>query len=127
MNLVSILGICIIAAAIAVVLRGYRSEYALLISLTAGAVVLIMLIIGVSDKLLQIKNVASRYSTTSFFVVALKSLGICVITGFIADNCREAGQLSLANKAEFAGRCSIFILSLPMLVSLLEVAYGFIK
>lgn len=127
MNLVSILGICVIAAIFAVELKGHRSEYALLISLTAGAVVLIMLIVGVSDKLLEIKNIASKYSSTSFFVVALKSLGICVITGFIADTCREAGQISLASKAEFAGRCSIFILSLPMLSSLLEVAYGYIK
>ena len=127
MNITSVLGICIIASAVAVILKGYRSEYSLLISLTAGAVILIMLIIGVSDKLLEIKNIASEYSATPFFLVALKSLGICVITGFIADSCREAGQLALASKAEFAGRCAIFVLSVPMLLSLLETAYSFIK
>ncbi len=126
MNLVSILGICIIAAAVSVMLKRYSMEYSLLISLIAGAVVLVMLIHFISDKFREIENVALKYSAAPFFLVALKALGICLLTGFIADVCREAGQLSLASKAEFAGRCAIFILSVPMLLSLLNTAYEFI-
>ena len=126
MNLVSILGMCIIAAAVSVMLKRYSMEYSLLISLIAGAVVLIMLIRFITEKLHEIENVALKYSAAPFFLVALKALGICLLTGFIADVCREAGQLSLASKAEFAGRCAIFILSVPMLLSLLNTAYEFI-
>lgn len=126
MNLVSVLGICIIAAAVSVMLKRYSMEYSLLISLIAGAVVLIMLIRFIAEKLHEIENVALKYSAAPFFLVALKALGICLLTGFIADVCREAGQLSLASKAEFAGRCAIFIISVPMLLSLLNTAYEFI-
>ena len=126
MKLVSILGVCIIAAAVSVLLKRYNMEYSLLISLIAGAIILLMLLDGVSNKLLELQNVAAKYSAAPFFFVALKALGICVLTGFISDTCREAGQISLASKAEFAGRCAIFILSVPMLLSLLETAYEFI-
>ena len=115
MNIVQLLGICIISAAVAVLLKSYNPEYSLLIALISGAAILFMLISDVS-----------AFTASSFFIVALKSLGICIITGFIADSCRQAGQISLASKAELAGRCAIFILSVPMLLSLLETAYGFI-
>lgn len=126
MNIVQILGICVVSAAVAVLLKGYNSEYSLLISLISGTAILLMLISGVTEKLYEVRNAVSAFTASSLFIVALKSLGICVITGFIADSCRQAGQISLASKAELAGRCAIFVLSVPMLLSLLETAYGFI-
>ena len=126
MNIVQILGICVVSAAMAVLLKGYNSEYSLLISLISGTAILLMLISGVTEKLYEVRNAVSAFTASSLFIVALKSLGICVITGFIADSCRQAGQISLASKAELAGRCAIFVLSVPMLLSLLETAYGFI-
>ena len=126
MNIVQILGICVVSAAVAVLLKGYNSEYSLLISLVSGTAILLMLISGITEKLYEVRNAVSAFTASSLFIVALKSLGICVITGFIADSCRQAGHLSLASKAELAGRCAIFVLSVPMLLSLLETAYGFI-
>ena len=126
MNIVQILGICVVSAAVAVLLKGYNSEYSLLISLVSGTAILLMLISGITEKLYEVRNAVSAFTASSLFIVALKSLGICVITGFIADSCRQAGQISLASKAELAGRCAIFVLSVPMLLSLLETAYGFI-
>ena len=126
MNIVQILGICVVSAAVAVLLKGYNSEYSLLISLISGTAILLMLISGVTEKLYEVRNAVSAFTASSLFIVALKSLGICVITGFIADSCRQAGQISLASKAELAGRCAIFVLSVPMMLSLLETAYGFI-
>lgn len=126
MSLVVVLGVCIIAAALSVVLKEQKPEFSLLVSLVASAVIVIFLVADVSDRLLEIRNAVSA-SAASFFLVALKALGICVITGFVADSCRQAGQISLASKAELAGRCAVFILSAPMLISLLNMALGFIK
>ena len=64
---------------------------------------------------------------TEYFSVAIKAVGISYISSFIADSCRDCGQSSLASKAEFAGKCAIFLLSLPMLTTVLETAVGFIK
>ena len=64
---------------------------------------------------------------TEYFKVALKALGIGYITSFIADACRDSGQTSLAAKAELAGKTAIFLLSVPLIISVLETAIGFIK
>lgn len=63
----------------------------------------------------------------SYFKVALKALGIGYITAFIADSCRDAGQTALALKAELAGKCAIFLLSVPLVLSILETAIGFVN
>ena len=64
---------------------------------------------------------------SDYFKVALKALGIGYITTFIADSCRDAGQANLAIKAELAGKCAIFILSVPLMLYVLDTALGFIK
>lgn len=128
MNLTAVFGICIIAAVIATLLKGYKGEYAMLVAIAAGAAVLLSAVFDVMKGLLTLRNTVAEYGLdTSYFSVAVKALGICVITGFIADTCRDAGQTSLASKAELAGRCAIFIMSIPLLLSLLKTAYGFIK
>lgn len=127
MNFVSLLGICIISAVVITLLRQYKGEYAILISVVAGTVVFVSVIYGVTSSVRELRSIISRIGLdASYFSVALKSLGICVITGFISDICRDFGQTSLASRAELVGRCSIFIISIPLLVSLIETAYKFI-
>ena len=63
----------------------------------------------------------------SYFKVALKALGIGYTTSFCADVCRDAGQTTLASLAEAIGRCGIFILSLPLVFNIIDLALGFIK
>ena len=53
----------------------------------------------------------------------VKALGIAYISEFAADTCRDFGQSALAAKAEFAGKCAIFILCVPPAISVLEAAF----
>ena len=58
----------------------------------------------------------------SVFKAVLKALGLCYITNFASDTCRDFGQTSLASKVELAGKISIVILTLPLINSILSVA-----
>ena len=62
-----------------------------------------------------------------YFKVAIKALGLGYVSSFIADTCRDSGHTSLAAKAELAGKTAIFIISLPLLLTVLEIAVGFVK
>lgn len=127
MNLIQILGICLIAAILAVILRENKYEYAIILSLVAGSGILISILSGMLDSLFEIRSIISGAGIdSSYFLAAFKALGICIITGFTADLCRDFGQTALAGKAELAGRCAIFLISLPLLSSLLKAAYSFI-
>ena len=123
-----ILGILLIASVICIVLRQKNGEYAILVSVTAGIITALLILRHLSSSIDMIKNYIEAYGIeTEYFKVALKALGIGYITNFIADTCRDSGQTSLASKAELAGKTAIFVLSLPLLISVLNIAVGLIE
>ena len=128
MDIFKVLAVCLITAVLALVLKQYKGEYALIAALAGGAVVVLYILKSLSMPIEYINNRLSDFGIKAeYFAVALKALGIGYVTGFIADACRDSGQASLAAKAELAGKCAIFILSLPLITAVLETALGFLK
>ena len=126
MNLITILGICIIAAILSAILRENKYEYAIILSIAAGAMIFLSVLSSMLNSFFEIKNIINKAGIdSSYFLIAFKALGICIITGFTADICRDFGQTALAGRAELVGRCAIFLISLPLLSSLLETAVSF--
>ncbi len=126
--LLKILAVCLIAAAVAVTLKPKAPEYAMFVSIAAAIIISGILIGAISSAINEFDSLLQKYGLeTEYFKIAVKALGIGYITGFVADSCRDCGQASLASKAEFGGKCAIFILSMPLIHSLVETAVGFIK
>lgn len=127
MEIFKILAICIITAVLAVVLKQQKGEYALMVALAGGTVVILYIIKGVLSPIEYInERLLKSGINTEYFAVALKALGISYVTGFIADICRDSGQASLASKAELAGKCAIFIISVPLIGVVLDTALSFL-
>lgn len=127
MNITSVLGLCIIAAMLCLLLIGYRAEYAMAVMLLAGLFVFTLCIGYISPAIEEIKTLLTRAGLElSQFKIALKALGICYITQFSADLCRDFGQTSLAAKAELVGKCVVFVLSIPLISAVIEIALSFI-
>lgn len=128
MEIFKILGIIFVVAVLCIVLKSYKAEYALLLAVCSAVIVLTIILKNITAplKLIQEKITESGIDS-SYFKVALKSLGIGYVTSFVSEACRDAGQNSLALKAELAGKCAIFILSVPLVLSILETALGFSK
>ena len=57
----------------------------------------------------------------------MKAVGICFFTQLASDVCRDAGEGSAASKIEFAGRCAVLVISLPLFTEVLELASALIK
>ncbi len=123
MELFKILAICLITAILALVLKEQKGEYALALALGGGATVTLMILQGIVQPLETLRTTMEESGIKSeYFVVAVKALGIGYITAFIADACRDGGQTSLALKAELAGKCAVFILSIPLVIAILKAA-----
>ena len=128
MELFKILAICLITAVLAVVLKEQKGEYALFTVLAGGATVLVMLLRRLTDSLGVLQNAMVQYGVdTGVFGTALKALAIGYVTDFIANACRDSGQTSLAAKAELAGKCAVFLIALPLMISVLELATGLVR
>lgn len=123
MKLWGLLALCVIAALIAVILASHKREFAFAAAAAAGIIIIILLLSYISP---HIEKLSSLFDATGiesgYFSIIFKALGISLITQFASDICRDFGQTSLASKAEFIGKCAIFILSVPLLENILTVA-----
>ncbi len=123
-----VLALLLITCAVCLVLKEKNSEYALLTAITAGVIVSLIILKNLASPINAIRESLETYGVnTEYFKVALKAVGIGYVTSFIADSCRDSGQTSLASKAELAGKAAIFVLSVPLIISVLKTAIGFIK
>ncbi len=123
MDIYAIIGIGVAGAALAVVLAQYRREYAVMISLAAGAAILLAVLRethSITDELEH--YVAAAGINAEYLEALVKSLGICFLSQFAADTCRDYGQAAIASKVELAGKVAIILAALPLFRGLLELA-----
>lgn len=128
MNIIAFVGAGVIGAILSVVLKQYRPEFSIYISLVTGMIMLgalILLLSPVIESVLQL----SELSTNGFKYseLLLKSLAICYITQLASDSCRDAGESSIATKIDFAGRCAILLLSMPLFTELINIVKGLME
>lgn len=127
MNVIGIAGIAVCAAVVAAMLRRYHQEYATLLSIAAGVVILLEIFANVSPALGRIGTLLSSSGLSSdYALILLKTLGISFLVQFAADSCRDAGENALASKMELAGKIAIVVVSLPLFEKIAETATGLI-
>ncbi len=128
MNLVSILGIGIAGAFFAVLLKQYKPEYALAVTVITAVCVTVAAIGWLMPALNEIRNLLDKaqMSYTNLSVL-LKAIGICYITQIASDICKDAGQAAVASRIELVGRIALCICAIPLyreVLSLVETIIG---
>ena len=127
MEIFSIVALTLITAILVIFIKQYRPEMALTLSAGAGAIILLAIISKAIPLLDSFSGIINSAGIKAEYVsIMLKSLGICYLTQFSCDICNDFGQTALGNFALSAGKCTIFIMSVPMLSELLGAALRFI-
>lgn len=127
MNVIGIAGLALVSAVIAVMLRRYNQEYAVVISITAGVIILVQILANIVPAVRQINSLlTAAQMPTEYGIILFKTLGICFLAQFAADSCRDAGESALASKVELAGKISIVILALPLFEKIASTALALI-
>lgn len=114
---------CITAAALALLLRQYRPEYAILVSLGCSIVALLWVLQGIAQVMEELDRLfQGSLLSRELVAVVMKCLGVCVLTELAGQTCRDAGENAIAAKVELAGKVTLVLVSLPLFERLLEVA-----
>ena len=128
MNLLSILGIALIAVVLVTVLRQYNPEFAIPVEIGAAVLIVVLLISPVTEILESLRSMLRLSGIDSgYFALLIKAIGIIVVVQLAADTCRDSGNSALAHKVELAGRVAVILITLPMVTSVAEFAIGLIK
>lgn len=114
---------CVVALAAAfsaVALKKYSPETSAVIAVAAGAIMLIYIFGEMSPLGETVKSLCEAGGVEGASSVLIKTIGICALSGFTADACRDTGNTSLASRIEFASRIAIVVISLPLISSVLD-------
>ncbi len=126
-ELIRVAALVITAAVLIIVLRSRLPEYAFLLTVAVIAIILIFVLLNLWSGIQRLKELFNQSENIAvYFTTALKALGISYITVFAADVCRDFGLTSLALTTETVGKITIFTLSIPLAVVLLEAALKFV-
>ena len=121
MEIVKIIGIGLVALIIIVILKQYRPEFAMYVSLSAGVIIFALIFTKLSGIIELLKNLSSKASINNQFITLLiKITGIAILTEFAVSICKDTGETAIANKVDLGGKVIIMSMSIPMMCSLLE-------
>lgn len=121
-NVIKIIGIGFIALITIIIVKQYKPEFAIYISMVAGILIIYMII----DKLGSIINLLQSISeklgvSNEFLVLLLKMTGIAILTEFAISICKDSGEGAIASKIEIGSKVVIISMSIPIISNLLEV------
>ena len=127
MNIVTVAIIGMIGAILTVIIKQHKPEFAIYTSIIT-VVIIFSSVLGVALPI--ISDMKSMLNNTSIdfehITILIKSVGICYLTQFVCDICRESGQTAIANKIEFAAKIAICFISLPLFHNLISVVEAII-
>jgi len=121
-EIISLIGIAIIATLLAVLIRRDRPELALLLALTAAALIFLFAVTRLAGVISVLEGLAQRTGINrQYFSLLLKIIAIAYIAEFGAQICRDAGQEAVAGAVEVAGKVLILVLSVPILIAVFDL------
>ena len=122
MEILKIIGICLIALNIIVMLKQYKPEFVIYVSLIAGALILFIVVDKLTGIINLLQSLASKASiNTEFLTLLIKITGIAFLSEFAVSICKDAGEGAIANKMEIGAKIIIISMSIPIISSLLEI------
>ena len=116
------IGIGLLALIIIVILKQYKPEFAIYVSMIAGVLILVLSIQKLTGIINLLQSLANKtYINKSFLSILLKITGIAFITEFAVSICSDAGEKAIASKIEIGSKVIIIAMSIPIITSLLEL------
>ena len=121
-DVIKIIGIGLLALIIIVILKQYKPEFAIYVSMIAGVLILVLSIQKLTGIINLLQSLANKtYINKSFLNILLKITGIAFITEFAVSICSDAGEKAIASKIEIGSKVIIIAMSIPIITSLLEL------
>lgn len=122
MEVIKIIGIALIALIIIILLKQYRPEFAVYISLLTGVLILVLVMGQLAGVISLLQSLANKTSVNmTFLSLLIKITGIAFLSEFAVSICKDSGEGAIASKIEIGSKIVIISMSIPIISSLLEI------
>ena len=121
MDIVKIIGVGLISLIIIIILKQYRPEFTIYVSIIAGVIIILMITDSISGIITMLQDIASKANINSQFLkILIKITGIAILTEFAVSICKDSGESAVASKIDIGGKVIIISMSIPIIRALLE-------
>lgn len=122
LEVIKIIGIGLLALIIIILLKQYRPEFAIYISLLTGVLILLLVMDKLTGIINLLQTLVSKTSINSkFLTLLIKITGIAFLSEFAVSICKDSGEAAIASKIEIGTKIIIISMSIPIISSLLEI------
>ena len=121
MEIIKIIGISLIAIIIAVIIKQYKPEFAVYLSIATGVIILLICTNYLANIINLIEILANKVNiNTQFIKILIKITGIAILTEFAVSICKDSGETAIASKTEIGGKIIIISMSMPIIQALIS-------
>lgn len=121
MDIIKIIGIGFIGVIIIILIKQYRPEFAIYVSIGAGILIFSIIAGKLSGIIEVLKSFTNKTSINNeFLTLLIKITGIAILTEFAVSICKDSGESAIASKVDLSGKVIIMSMSIPIMASLLE-------
>ncbi len=126
--MIQVIGISVCGLLLTVLLRDYNKTVSMIVMLATALIIFIYAADGISGIFGYIAEISSgAESAAEYIKLMMKVLGITLITQFVSDMCRDAGENTLANQTETATKIIVVLMVLPLFESVLNIITGLLE
>ena len=128
MEWLRLIGFCLLAAAMVMVLRQLSPAMAGLMAAAFGVLLVGLVLPQVRAYIETIRAfLASLELDAQYYRIMLKAMGIVLVTQLAAQVCRDMDAPSIAQRAEFCGRMALLGVSVPVFIELTQMAVDVLR
>lgn len=122
MEILQIAGIAVSGMLMVSIVRIMRPELAIYAVIATVIIILLFSVNHLTSVFSFLKSVYDQMNYgKEYFPIIIKVLAVAYVTDFTAQLCNDAGETSIGSKVELAGKIIIFYISLPVLISIIEL------
>lgn len=122
MDILKICAIGLVAAVLALTVKQYKPEIAVLISTGAAVIILFIVADYIFDAVSVLSSLSEKSGVDNTLLSSiLKIIGVGYITEFSSGICEDSGNKSIGDKIAFAGKIIILIVALPVLTAVIDI------
>ena len=122
MGMAQIVGVGIVAAALAVTVRTQRPEFGMLIGVCGSMLIFFMILPYLTSAVKIFRDLSEGIPADARYInIILKIIGVAYIAEFGAQICADAGENAIASKIELSGKVLVMLLSAPIVLGIMQM------
>lgn len=128
MEWLRLIGFCLLAGAMVMVLRQLQPQAAGLLSVAFGVLVVSALLSQIQGYIEAVRTFLQTLNLDAqYFKTMLKSMGIVLVTQLAVQACEDMDAPSIARRAEFVGRLALLSVAVPIFMELTQMAVDVLR